>query len=139
MKTVQLHRDSDDGHQTLGRVYVFDDNKMIFECKSLELPYLDNKRRISCYPAGTFFCEMTMSNRFKKMMYLVKDVPNRDGIRWHSANYVEQLAGCTALGSEHKDLDLDGDMDVIHSGNTIKAFEKILNYEPFKLGVYDFT
>jgi len=139
LKVVQLHRDTDDGYQTLGRVYVFEDNKLIFKCKSLELPWKENKRRISCYAPGEYDCEMTMSSRFKKMLYLVLNVPDRDGIRWHSANYYTQLAGCTALGDEHKDINYDSKLDVIHSGNTMKAFEKILNYEPFKLGVYDFT
>jgi len=138
MKTVQIHRDSDDGHQTLGRLYVFDDNEMIFKCKTLELPYLDNQKRISCYPPGKYICKWTMSNRFKRMMYLVCDVANRSGIRIHPANYVEQLAGCTALGDQHKDLDLDGDMDVIHSGKTCKEFEKIMNGEDFMLTVNNF-
>lgn len=139
MKTVQLHRDTDDGFQTLGRVYVFDKNKMIFKCKSLELPWKDNQRRISCYPTGEYVCEMTMSSRFKKMLYLVKDVEGRDGIRWHSANFFTQLAGCTALGDEHKDINHDSKLDVIHSGNTMKAFERLLNYKPFKLVVLDLT
>lgn len=139
MKVVQLHRDIDTGKQTLGRVYVFEDNKMIFKCKSLELPWKDNQRRISCYPAGEYDCKMTMSASFKKMLYLVLNVPDRDGIRWHSANFVRQLRGCTALGDIHKDIDLDGKMDVVHSGATMKKFERILNYEPFKLRVLDFT
>lgn len=139
MKFVQLHRDTDDGFQTLGRVYVFEDNKLIFKCKSLELPWMDNQRRISCYPPDEYICEMTLSSRFGKELYLVNDVPDRDGIRWHSANYYTQLRGCTALGDEHKDINHDGRLDVIHSGNTMKAFEKALDYKPFKLNVLDFT
>jgi hypothetical protein len=34
------------------------------------------------------------------------------------------LRGCICVGDAHKDINADGQLDVIHSGDTITAFEK---------------
>lgn len=136
MKKVILTRTSGDDNQTLG-VLTTDG----FTCKSLELPDKNNASRVSCIPSGTYVCKYSKSPLFSKnagkdvFTYTVLNVPKRAGIRIHSANYARQLLGCVALGSAHKDLDIDGQLDVIHSGDTMRAFEKHMNYEPFELTI----
>ena len=63
------------------------------------------------------------------------NVIGRAGIRIHSANYFFELKGCIALGDTHKDLNIDGHLDVVHSGNTVAKFAKIMNYENFILDI----
>lgn len=136
MKKVILTRTSGDDKQTLG-VLTTDG----FTCKSLELPDKNNASRVSCIPLGTYVCKYTKSPLFSKnagkdvFTYAVLNVPNRSGIRIHSVNYARQLLGCVALGSAHKDIDIDGQLDIIRSGDTMRAFEKHMNYEPFELTI----
>lgn len=136
MKKVKIVRISGNDKQTLG-VLTTDG----FTCKTLELPDKDNASRISCIPAGVYKCKYNKSPLFSKnagkdvFTYSIMNVPNRAGIRIHSANFARQLLGCIALGSEHKDLDMDSQLDVIHSGDTMKKFEALMNYEDFELEI----
>jgi len=54
-------------------------------------------------PAGTYNIEFTYSPAFNRIMPLL-DVPQREGIRIHWANYPNQLEGCIAVGDK-----VDGD------------------------------
>jgi len=63
------------------------------EC-TLEPPWIDNIRNISCIPEGTYTATLTRSNRFKRDLYELHDVPGRSGIRIHNGN----LAGDTSMG-----------------------------------------
>jgi len=136
MKKVILTRTSGDDKQTLG-VLTTDG----FTCKSLELPDKNNASRVSCIPLGTYVCKYSKSPLFSKnagkdvFTYAVLNVPKRAGIRIHSANYARQLLGCIALGAAHKDLDIDGQLDVIHSGDTMRKFEEVMNKEDFELTI----
>ena len=103
--------------------------------KTLELPDKNNQPKISCIPAGEYMCKYTMSPSFKKFTYEVQNVPNRSGIRIHSGNYTRQILGCILLGETLTDIDKDGIIDVTNSSKTIGAFEKLMNYEPFKLKI----
>lgn len=147
----------DDIRQTLGVMNV--DNGG-FVSKSLELPWKNNDNNISCIPIGKYTCKYTRSPRMsvehltrwlKKNVgkteadcpeseknvytYEIMNVPKRGGVRIHSANYFHQLRGCIALGNAAKDMDMDGCDDISHSGQTIKAFEKYMNYEDFELEI----
>lgn len=70
-----------------------------------------------------------MSNRFKKNMWLLLNVPNRDGIRIHSANYARELNGCIALGMNIADLDEDGNVDITSSKKAIELATQNLGEE----------
>ena len=48
-------------------------------------------------PAGTYPVESTWSPRFKKFLPLIKDVPERDGIRIHKGTIPEHSKGCVLL------------------------------------------
>lgn len=50
-------------------------------------------------PAGRYQLVMTMSNRFKKVMPLLVDVPGFQGIRVHSGNTSADTEGCLILGT----------------------------------------
>ena len=63
---------------------------------SLELPWLENQRNISCIPEGIYTLVRRQSSRFRDHL-LIKDVPDRDLILLHPANDAsEELRGCVA-------------------------------------------
>jgi hypothetical protein len=49
-------------------------------------------------PYGTYSVIMNMSNRFKRVMPLLLDVPHFAGIRIHSGNKAEHSSGCILVG-----------------------------------------
>jgi hypothetical protein len=132
MNTAYLIRLYKDNIQTLGVMSV-PDKKQIFACRTLELEDILNTPNISCIPDGEYLCKWTYSPHLQKFTYQVMDVPDRSGIRIHSANFFKQLQGCIALGDNHKDIDMDSNLDVIHSGTTVNEFNNIFNMQDFKL------
>lgn len=93
--------------------------------KSIELPWRDNKRGASCIPMGEYKMRCTMSPRFGRMMWEV-DVPGRTGIRIHTANFARQLKGCIAPVMEWRDIDGDGVIDGVRSGEALGLLEAVL-------------
>lgn len=53
---------------------------------------------ITCIPFGTYDVEVTLSSRFKRMLPLLLNVPEFDGIRIHSGNTAEDTLGCILVG-----------------------------------------
>lgn len=73
-------------------------------CTTLELPWLDNQRGISCIPEGTYNCiplidHLTDSGHLFGRCIRVLDVPNRDGILIHPGNHISDTHGCILVGS----------------------------------------
>lgn len=129
MSKLSLHiiRHEHSKVQTLGYLYVLNSKEdIIFSCNTLELPYLENKRNISCVPIGEYKCVLEYSDRFKKDLWELKNVPNRSECKFHSANYFKQLNGCIALGSDFKDINSDGWKDIINSKDTMNEFHEVL-------------
>ena len=52
----------------------------------------------TCIPYGTYEVGLTYSNRFKKVMPQIFDVPGFSGIRIHNGNTIEHTAGCPLVG-----------------------------------------
>ena len=63
---------------------------------TIELPWRENKKRISCIPEGTYILRKRYSEKFK-WHFVLLDVPNRSGILIHPANDAQkELQGCIA-------------------------------------------
>lgn len=71
-------------------------------------------------PTGEYIVTITYSNRFKKMMPLINDVPAFDGVRIHSGNTHKDTEGCILLG-ENKAVG-----KVLNSRKTMDEFLRIL-------------
>ena len=114
--------------QTLGAFSLYEEygETPVFTCKTLELPKNDNIRRKSCIPPGIYEVIPRYSEKFKKH-YHVLNVPNRDFILIHPANWVTQLLGCIAVGDSFKDLNNDEMVDITNSRKTLN---KILSLAP---------
>lgn len=132
LKEAHLLRLIETEKQTLGAL-VAQASREVFTCRTLELPHRNNEPNISCIPALEYECRWTLSPKFKLYTYEVLDVPNRSGIRLHPLTFFPQTRGCIGLGDSHKDIDIDGELDLIHSGQTLKRFEEIMGHEDFWL------
>lgn len=98
---LALIRDQSDIDGTFGKLYV----NGLFQCYTLE----DVDRRLedggekvpsdTAIPRGTYKITITMSNRFKKLMMLVNDVPQFSGVRIHAGNTTGDTEGCILLGN----------------------------------------
>ena len=125
---IKILRQEYQDKQTLGYLYVVDEfDEILFSCNTLELAWKNNKQNVSCVPLGTYTCKLEYSDRFKKDLWELKDVPNRSECKFHSANFFKQLNGCIALGNDFKDIDNDNYKDVIDSINTMKEFHEVLS------------
>ena len=73
---------------------VLKDGKLI--CFCIELPWVENIRRISCIPEGKYELRIRYSPK-NKWHLQVMNVPNRDFILFHPANdALKELNGCIA-------------------------------------------
>ena len=94
-------RDTFTDKSTIGTLYI---NGEKF-CDTLENPYLDNKRNISCIPEGSYKVRLRLPRESATRNYLhllVQDVPNRDWILFHRGNYPSQTQGCILVGNGRK-------------------------------------
>ncbi|WP_426065227.1 DUF5675 family protein [Flavobacterium sp. DSP2-3-1] len=67
-----------------------------FICYTIELPWKDNEKRVSCIPEGKYFIKKRYSNKFKWHLE-VTNVVNRSLILFHPANNASlELNGCIA-------------------------------------------
>lgn len=132
-KRVFLNRFYKDARQSLGILVTQKIGAELFICKTLELPEGTNEPKKECIPAGKYICKETYSPRYNDTRYEVLGVPGRSGIRFDVANFAKQLLGCICLGDAHKDINADGDLDTIHSGDTVKAFLELMDHQEFEL------
>jgi hypothetical protein len=107
-----------------------------------ELPWKNNESKVSCIPPGTYTCKIIQSPKHGKC-YQIMNVPDRDMIEIHSANYMgdvslgkhSQLLGCLALGKSIGML--DGQMALLSSKVAIAEFEANLKDEDFELTIIE--
>jgi len=108
--------------ETLGSWYINDE--MI--CKTLELPWKNNERGMSCIPEGFYdVIREAESAHHKYPHFRILNVPDRDGILVHKITYVSGLKGCIGTG-EFKDLNGDNVPDIINSGINLQKLYDLL-------------
>lgn len=66
---------------------------------TLERPWLDNLRGMSCIPAGRYVCRKVRSPKFG-WTFEVTGVPDRTHILFHKGNTIEDTEGCILLAEE---------------------------------------
>ena len=105
--------------------------------KTLELPWLENKRSISCINEGIYIVEYRDSPTLGDVLHL-KDVLGRTWIYIHKGNYTRQILGCILVGKSHADIDSDGIIDVTNSAESMGMLLAKFNEtrEPFELTIY---
>ena len=111
-----LIRDTFSEKSTIGELFLNGERM----CDTLENPWLDNQRNISCIPAGVYDVRLRLARESASRDYLhllVQDVPNRDFILVHRGNYPSQTQGCILVG-------LGTEQDVVH--NSVLAMDLLI-------------
>jgi len=98
MKVI-LDRFKETRDGTFGRLIL--DGKVL--CVTLEEPWLGNKSKISCIPAGTYTANKYSGTKFKDVWH-VEEVPGRSFILIHAGNTIEDTEGCILVGTRHNSV-----------------------------------
>jgi hypothetical protein len=133
MNVITINRTSYQEVQTLGEGYCNG-----FGFKTLELPWLDNRRSVSCIPIGQYEAFIRFSPRWRREIIEFKNVPGRKNIQIHPGNYFYDIEGCILPGARFIDIDEDGWLDVTSSILTFNKLMGVLDrFKPIRIEVYE--
>jgi hypothetical protein len=135
MKAAYINRTESSEQGTFGTLFV---PHADFRCFSGELPWKDNRKRVSCIPVGEYIVSIRQSHKYGTV-YHVTNVKNRTYILIHSGNLCGDIekglksntSGCILLGKAMGWL--SGQRAVLNSRVTVKKFMRLMKNEPFKL------
>ncbi len=116
MINLLLIRDTFSKESTIGELFL--NGERI--CDTLENPWQDNQRNISCIPEGVYPVRLRLPRESGTRDYLhllVQEVPNRDFILVHRGNFPSQTQGCLLVG-------LGTEQDVVH--NSVLAMDLLI-------------
>jgi len=92
---LTLKRRHSSSESTIGDLF-FDGS---FFCHTLEDVVRGKKIHVeTAIPIGTYKVIINMSNRFKRLLPLLLDVPGFEGVRIHSGNQASNTEGCVLVG-----------------------------------------
>ena len=100
-------RDTFTDESTMGELFV---NGERF-CDTLELPYRNNQRSVSCIPAGQYKVRMRYPRESATREYLhllVQEVKDRSYILFHRGNTAKDTRGCILVGQGSQ-------QDIVHN------------------------
>ena len=102
-----------------------------FECFTLELPWKNNLRKVSCIRAGVYtWVKRAATTAIPYEHILLQNVPARDGVCIHSGNFATgakpDTLGCVLVGSAYVDLNGDGTVEITNSKATFNKMMALL-------------
>lgn len=71
-----------------------------FRCYTVERPWLDNEPGVSCIPNGQYEVVPARFYRGDYDAYILIEVPDRELIKMHIANTMDDVHGCIGLGNQ---------------------------------------
>ena len=126
MKLTKLliERYSHGEKQTIGNLIgLSESGYALFTCDTLELPWLNNQKQISCIPTGKYLVKKRYSKKFKNHLHIT-NVEDRSYILIHSGNYYTDILGCVLVGR----LGFVNSDDIIDVNSSKKTLKKLLTF-----------
>lgn len=124
-KRITLVRTFANEKETIGTIKI---NDIIIY--TLELPDLNNQKKISRIPAGIYPFNKRYSAKFNNHFEIL-NVENRSAILVHKGNYYYNTEGCVLVGLGLKDINKDGIIDITDSGDALAILDNYLDEENF--------
>ena len=121
MINLLLIRDTFSEESTIGELFINGERL----CDTLERPYFNNQRNISCIPEGVYPVRLRLPRESATRDYLhllVEDVENRSYILFHRGNSAKDTSGCILVG-------LGSEQDVVYNSTLAMdlVIKEILN------------
>ena len=119
MLEITVYRQSFYPTATAGQLFVDD----VYQCDTLEDKVRPDGEKIpgqTAIPYGRYRVVMDYSNRFKKVMPHILDVPMFVGVRIHSGNTDKDTEGCLLVGT------VDKRRGVIVGGTSRPAYDALV-------------
>ena len=92
---LKLQRIFKGNNYTIGSLFIDGE----FFSNTLEDAVRDRKiKHETAIPAGTYEVKLTLSARFGKILPILLNVPNFEGIRIHAGNTISDTSGCILVG-----------------------------------------
>lgn len=140
MRRITLTRHESSSHGTFGTFVVPNGDYLEF-FYSGELPWLNNASGKSCVPPGIYKVRKTTWIKYQKPVYMLDNVPKRQGILIHSANFMgdrerglkSQLYGCISLGEKLGVM--EGQKALLVSSPAVRRFQDMMGWEDFELEI----
>lgn len=129
-----LNRISETEDQTLGCLTLYDGLDKIFECVTLELPWVANMRNVSSIPKGVYKVLPRQSDKYKKH-FILEYVYNRRFILIHHGNYNTDTRGCILVGDRYAQINDDSLLDITASRRTLNELLEATKGEGFELTI----
>lgn len=125
------HKNTINKNVTLGTMCVEtnDGKEILYSCKTLELPWNENRKQKSCIPRGTYRVTRRTSKKYG-LHFEVHKVEDRSSILIHVGNWVRQTKGCILVGERFNDLDKEPMIT-----NSRKTLNKLLEILPLEFNL----
>ena len=97
MINLLIIRDTFTDESTIGELFLNGERL----CDTLENPWLDNQKNISCIPVGEYPVRLRLARESATKKYLhllIQDVPNRNYVLFHRGNTNADTQGCVLVG-----------------------------------------
>ena len=129
-----LNRVNESDKQTLGYLTLYDGLEKVFECVTLELPWVANMKNVSCIPKGVYKVVPRCSPKYKNH-FILEDVPNRSTILIHQGNFYTNTEGCILVGSRFGQINNDSLLDITASRRTLSKLLAVTEERGFELTI----
>lgn len=112
--------------------------------KTLELPYRENSRNLSCVDPGIYACVQQWSDHFQMMLYHLVNVVGRDSVEIHYGNWAgdvikgfySDVRGCIILGEFFGHIPPhENQVAVLESKKALAEFMTAMQGLPFTLEI----
>ena len=129
---VELTRDIQDDRASQGVLHIFDGDNVVLKLYTLENPWLDNQRNISCIPAGEYLCRRVISPTYGET-FEIMDVEGRTHILFHWGNWVKNTDGCVLLGQRDDEVPAVWNSKAAHT----EFMEEFEGVDEFRLSIIE--
>lgn len=119
--------------QTLGILMLFNGLHKIFECKTLELPYIKQDPQNSCLASGSYHVRPRFTPALNHHFAIFKNPSTETSLHYLSlittGNFHNEAKKGILIGQAHLDIDHDGYSDVTSSHKTMQLLLAIVPRE----------